>query len=230
MKTTLSFDLTPSISKLVFEKGLIKRRAELINLCMETCRELQNSIPDDEEKIEVDKIVVKRAKMSRIFFFSHKKYISITTPLSLVLQPDNKPIFKYNDSFLTSELWSWIIASYHSYKEDFTDLEDLGYYSELAKENGIADFEEIFDCFLNADYGYIRYDIDKDGYKLAKDNGNGHMHPEHHCDIHLDSSATFKSGLIDKITPKDFIQILNNEDERWYMCRHKDVPKALRLK
>jgi len=221
--------MSSSISKLVFKDNLIKDRSELIIICIEVCRALQETTPDDIVKYEFNKIIVHNSKMCRLFFFSEKKYISISCPLTIMTQPDGKPIFKYKDTFMTSNLWSWINTSYNSFKNNISDLEDLLFSNELAKEAGIDNFEEIFYGFVNADYGYLRYDVDKATFKKAKEKGFCHKHPEHHCDIHLDSKASFKAGLIGKITPEEFINILDNEEDRWYLCKHKDVPKAKSL-
>ena len=46
-----------------------------------------------------------------------------------------------------------------------------------------------------------------------------------HCDIPLSSESTFKIGLKGKITEKQFIEILDNEQMRWYMNSHDKVKK-----
>ncbi len=162
--------------------------------------------------------------MSRLFFFQEKKYVSITMPFEMTLKANNTPEFYYNNYTITSELWSKLIERVNFDGDEWMD-EDwfLNYPTSADPEFRL--FEDLYRYVSNSEYGYIRYDDDLAAFKMAKDNGREHHHPQHHCDIHLSNDSTFKIGLKRKLSEKQFIEILDNEQMRWYINTHNKVQK-----
>lgn len=210
------FELTPALQNLAFPTHRVKTHNELMEICIRTCRELHNSPPIPDIEISINTVALVVRKMIRLFFFSEKKYISIALPLT-VQYLENRILKFYNNLFyIDSEIWSWLIAMCVTPIEELCNQEDFIDFEYRCEEKGI-DINQLFKTFKEADYGYIRYDIDPDGAKKAKEKGRPYLHPHYHCDIHLSNNATFKTGYIHSISPSEFIELLDNESDRWYM-------------
>ena len=224
MKKVLGYDLTQQLKEFAFKENRLKERIDLIRICVKTCRELTLSPPKEIDVLHTSKLVLKRDKMSRLFFFSEKKYISIVMPFEMTLKSDNTPRFHHNGKLITSEMWSKLIERVNFDDDGWMDEDWLFSYS-LSTDSYFRDFENLYRFVCDTEYGYIRYDDDLTAYKTAKANNKGHHHPQHHCDIHLSNQSTFKIGLKGKLTEKQFIGILDNEQARWYMNTHNKVIK-----
>lgn len=224
MRKILGYDLNQQLKELAFADHMLKGRIELIRLCVKTCRELTLSTPKEIDVIHDSKLVVKRDKMSRLFYFSDKKYISIALPFDMSLKPDNTPQFHYKDVMINSEMWSKLIERVN-YDDDGWMDDDWFLSYPYSTDSSFREFENLYRFVCDAEYGYIRYDDDLKAYQNAKANNKEHHHPQHHCDIHLSSESTFKIGLKGKLTQNHFIDILDNEQKRWYMNQHDKVKK-----
>lgn len=197
---------------------------ELIRLCVKTCRELTMYTPQEVNTIKQSRLVLKRDKMSRIFYFSEKKYLSLSVPLGISLTNSNMPSFHYDGYTIDSEMWSKIIERSNFDNDEWMDDDwFLNYPTSI--DPAFRRFENLYRHLLGAEYGYVRYDYDLAGYREAVAKKKEHHHPLHHCDIHLASESTFKIGLKGKISELQFIEILDNEQMRWYMNRHDKVNK-----
>lgn len=224
MKATLGFDLPKQLHDLAFPQHLIKDRMELIRLCVKICRELTLYTPQEINTIEKSKLVLKRDKMSRIFYFSEKKYLSISVPLCMSLNENNTPWFHYDGYTIDSEMWSKIIERSNFDNDEWMDDEWCLAYP-TSSDPAFRRFEDLYRHLLSAEYGYVRYDHDLAGYRESLAKGKELHHPLHHCDIHLASESTFKIGLTGKISEHQFIEILDNEQMRWYINRPRKVKK-----
>lgn len=221
---TIVFDLTTSLSNIAFPTHRVKTCDELMEICIRTCRELYSSNPLPDINIELNTVALVIRKMTRLFFFSENKYISIAVPITILCKDNNSPQFYYNSTQIDSEIWSWLIAMCVTPIDDLCNQEDFVEFECRCEEKGI-DIKQIFKAFKDADYGYLRYDIDLDGARNAKEKGRPHLHPQYHCDIHLSNYATFKTGFINSISPSDFIKFLDNESDRWYIMPVKKLHK-----
>ncbi len=224
MKATLGFNLPKQLHDLAFPEHRIKNRMELIRLCVKTCRELTLFTPQEVDIIKSSKLILKRDKMSRLFYFSDKKYLSISVPLGMSLNVNNTPRFYYDGHPIDSEMWSKIIERSNFDNDEWMDDEWFLNYP-TSEDPTFRRFEDLYRHLLSVEYGYIRYDNDLTGYREAKAQGKEHHHPLHHCDIHLANESTFKIGLKGKISELQFIEILDNEQMRWYMNHHNKVNK-----
>lgn len=138
-------------------------------------------------------------KMSRIFFYTDRKYFSVAFPFSVVVKGnevhsivsksgravDNKAI-----SDVISVLNDWDSTGSHS-------LIDF-YVGAGANENALFLLEEIF----QSEPSYIRYDFDDV-------NEDGNIHPLNHLDINYSQYGTFKLGLENVIDEDCFEDIQN---------------------
>lgn len=218
------FNLTTSLSNIAFPTHRVKTCKELMEICIRTCRELHSSNPLPDINIEFNTVVLVIRKMTRLFFFSENRYISIAVPITILNNENKNPQFYHNSSQIDSEMWSWLIAMCITPLDDLCNQEDFVEFEYRCEERGI-DIKQIFKTFKDADYGYLRYDIDPEGARKAKENGHPHLHPLYHCDIHLSNCATFKTGFINSISPSDFIDFIDNESDRWYVTPVKKLHK-----
>lgn len=208
----LAFELNKIIYDFVFPNNRVKTRRDLIRICLETCRNIMAESPLPDATPQKDRIILKVEKMSRFFYFTEDKYISICIPI-VVHVMDNKPLFIYNDKEIDSELLSWLISCQLRSEEDLLSDEDYQLFLWRCEENNF-DFFSLFKLFMEAEYGYIRYEIDAKRFNSARNKGKPHSHPLCHYDIHLSNHATFKLGCIKNISPTLFIDMLDNTKDR----------------
>ncbi len=158
--------MNEDIKEIAFPSHLLKGRHELIEVCLTTCRYLNSIKPIPDEKPSMENIAIVVNKMSRIFYFTDKKYFSIALPIQIEVDDDCNVIFKYADTPLTSEHWAWLLALHQNGKytmESDTNFVDFLIDCEVDK----FDFYSLYETFLEADYGYIRYDVDVYAYNVA---------------------------------------------------------------
>jgi hypothetical protein len=148
------------------------------------------------------KIILIVNKASRLFFFTDKKYYTITFPFSIIEKDDNL-IFssKYIDeldSKLTSDIINLLKCNNNEFMECGYDfIEPILEYSDSNKYIWTLIHELIF-----GEDGYLRYDYDEE-------HQNGKAHPLNHYDIFYSSTSTFKIGLNNIITHNDLIDLVN---------------------
>ena len=167
MKATLGFNLPKQLHDLAFPEHRIKNRMELIRLCVKTCRELTLFTPQEVDIIKSSKLILKRDKMSRLFYFSDKKYLSISVPLGMSLNVNNTPRFYYDGHPIDSEMWSKIIERSNFDNDEWMDDEWFLNYP-TSEDPTFRRFEDLYRHLLSVEYGYIRYDNDLTGYREAK--------------------------------------------------------------
>lgn len=207
--------MNEDIKEIAFPSRLLKGRHELIEICLRTCRYLNSIQPISVKKPSIDCIALIVNKMSRIFYFTDKKYFSIALPIHIEVDDNSNLIFKFADRHISPEHWTWLLALHVNGKEIMEN--DINYLDFLIDcEDGNFDFYSLYETFWEADYGYIRYDVDVKAYNESVKNGKPHHHPLHHFDIHLPQYSTFKTGLTQSLTPVEFINYLDNGEDRWY--------------
>lgn len=104
---TIVFELTTSLTNIVFPPHRVKTCDELMEICIRTCRELYSSNPLPDINIRLNTVVIVIRKMSRLFFFSENRYISIAIPITVQHNEDKVPQFYYNTIHIDSEIWSY---------------------------------------------------------------------------------------------------------------------------
>lgn len=217
--------MNQDIEDIAFPTHLLKGRSEIIEICLNTCRYVNSIKPIAAVKPQIGQITLVVNHMSRIFYFAEKKYYSIALPIQIEVDQNNDFIFKHTDTNITSEYWTWLIALHKNGKEVLeNDIDFLQFMLDCDSNN--FDFYSLYELFNNADYGYIRYDVDPNAYNEAVRKGKPHKHPLHHFDIHLSNYSTFKTGLIDSISPADFTEYLDNGKDRWYSTESKNLKRS----
>lgn len=221
--------MNEDIKGIAFPSHLLKGRHELIEICLRTCRYLNSIRPIPMKRPSIDHIALIVNKMSRIFYFSDKKYFSIALPIQIEIDNNSNLIFKFADKHISPEHLAWLVALHVNGKEIMEN--DLNYFEFLMDcEDSKFDFYSFYETFWEADYGYIRYDVDAQAYNEAVKKGKPHHHPLYHFDIHLPQYSTFKTGLTKSLTPVEFINYLDNEEERWYSVPSTSIKKVPNLK
>lgn len=214
------FNLSTVIYDKIFPKYRIKTKAHIIEILMEATRFilLQND-PDFivEDDDAVGKMILYIDKMSRIFFFTDKKYYSIVFPFHLVNEGDKYKLIFKSDIEVTSQLISKVISIIHC--DEFKEQCGLDFITPICDFDDECD--ENFWVFLRElllmEDGYIRYDFDKENYDKAVKKGEEHKHPLNHYDIFYSSNAAFKIGLTNTITKDAFLNLLDANSECEYL-------------
>ena len=188
----------------------IDSKKQIIELIMETIRYiLSYQKPPKENENVAGTMILYVDKMSRIFFFTKKKYFSIVLPF-LAQEENSELTFSYNGVKIDHDIISKII--YIVKNNDFMS-EDIYTFLEIF-ENDLNYWDILRDLMLIED-GYIRYDIDEEHFNIEKPK----QHPLHHCDIFYSNGNTCKFGL-DKplIEPNNFIDLLNVRTDCYFMA------------
>lgn len=221
MKTFI-FDLSASLNELVFPVHRIKERKQLIELVIKCCRELTVATPLDTDNIILGNVAIVINKMSRMFFFKPGKYVSMALPISVVVNDTGNLSFQYQGNPIDSQMWSLLVTMLNTPREIVQGYEEYADYCCQADLNERI-LLDIFESFQQADYGYLRYEYDISGYTAAQNAGHPHRHPLYHYDIHLSNQATFKTGILSALKPKQFIEFVDNENDRWYVVPAEKV-------
>lgn len=206
-----SFNLSQVIYDKVFPHYRVKRKVHIIEILMEAIRFIL--LQNDPDFIVSDNVtgnmVLYIDKMSRLFFFSEYKYYSIVFPFYL-LEEENKYkiIFKSNIE-VTSRLISKVISIIKC--DEFKEQCSLDFVAPIcdAEDDCDENFWEFLRELLLMEDGYIRYDVDQDGYDKARERGEEARHPLNHYDMFYSSNGTFKIGLNGELTHDDFLDLLN---------------------
>lgn len=206
------FNLSKVINSKVFPHYRIKTKAHIIEILMEATRFilLQND-PDFivEEDNAVGKMVLCIDKMSRLFLFVDDKYYSIVFPFHFIEKDDEYKIIFKSKTEVTSQLISKVISIIKC--DEFKEQCSLDFVAPIcdAEDDCDENFWEFLRELLLMEDGYIRYDFDQVEYDKARENGEEEKHPLNHYDLFYSSSATFKIGLVNRLTKESFIDLVN---------------------
>lgn len=206
------FNLSKVIYDRVFPHYRIKTKAHIIEILMEAVRFilLQN---DSDFIVNNDdatgKMILYIDKMSRLFFFTDKKYYSIVFPFHFLEEGNKyKIIFKSNIE-VTSQLISKVISIIKC--DEFKEQCSLDFVTPIcdAEDDCDENFWEFLRELLLMEDGYIRYDFDQEEYNKARERGEEDRHPLNHYDLFYSTNTTFKLGLKERLTQDGFLDLLN---------------------
>ena len=188
----------------------IDTKKQLIELIMQTIRYILSYKKLSDKNID-GKITIYVDKMSRIFFFTEKKYFSVVLPF-LVQEENSKLKFSYNGVEIDHSVINKIIriVNNNNFMSEnvYTFLEVC--FEEF--ENDTNSWAILRDLMLMED-GYIRYDIDEENVNIEKPR----QHPLHHCDIFYSNGNTCKFGLDESLFEPNFIDLLNIRTNCYFM-------------
>ncbi len=197
--------------KLLFSP--IRRKTDVIKLLMESIKIMLVNNEMEEDLIK-GKMLLHVSKMSRLFYFSDRKYFSINFPF-FINKEDNCFLFysktvKDIDSRITSDVLG-ILSPERNLTASNSVYDLLEFTSEI---EGDEVYRDIFWSFLKElllfEDGYIRYDHDEE-------RNNGLNHPLNHLDIFYSSGSTFKIGLTSRI-PEDFLlKLLDSQSDCFFL-------------
>lgn len=222
-----SFNLSKVIYEKVFPHYRVKTKAHIIEILMEITRFilLQNDpefiVDNNDSK---GKVVLYIDNMSRLFFFSSDKYYSIVFPFYFLKESDKYKIVFQSNIEVTSQLISKVISIIKC--DNFKAQCSLDFVEPICDLENDCDenFWEFLRELLLMEDGYIRYDIDKENYDKAVQNGEEHKHPLNHYDIFYSNNATFKVGLLNRVDNYSFIDLLDVNSE----CKYLTKPNSKR--
>ncbi len=185
--------------------GAIRGKKDIIVLLLVTLQNIlvKPLLTKDEVKL---KIVIN--KMSRIFYHTPDKIISIVMPFPVKKEGNEIKIYDKVDKSL--EINSMILNNLLYIITSFDNLGDCDLSETIDsffEEEGIGASERsylkrlVYELILT-EYGYLRYEDDIE-------HENGDRHPRYHLDINATTDATFKVGLNEKMDLTSFIDILD---------------------
>lgn len=208
------FNLNQYTCDLFFPQHLIKTKLEILKILMEATRHIlvESTIDINTEETSLGKVILVIDKMSRLFFCRKNKSYSIVFPF-MVNSDNSKLKFSFQKNGIELEVDHELISkfmtviqndSFHSNSSlDFAD--DIDFLETNYNKN----FWVFIRSLLLMEDGYIRYDVDPDGFKNAKEKGKEHTHPLHHLDVYYTSNVTFKLGLEKEIDEDELVDCIN---------------------
>lgn len=208
----VEFELFIDIERLAFPMERIKTRMELLTLLLETLRFSLIAKPIGDVH-RSNKFLFYVADMQRLFFYKENKYISISLPFTLY-QSDASISFAYDGIVIDTELISNILRIINDPDFVSDSIMDMAIVVDDVKKPNIW---KIIKHLMTYEIGYVRYDNDIIRYNEAKKEGFPFRHPRYHLDICLAQSTTFKVGLEHELATDEFIQILDNKENRWFL-------------
>jgi hypothetical protein len=191
----------------------MRNRFDIVILLLESIRIIINSINISESKSR-GKMVFYIDKMSRLFFFSEKKYFSVNFPFFVDNNQDGNIVYDKNDKHIDSEIVSKIMELFlgknilcsNSLTNFFDLLEDI--YEEKDIWNIIVEL-------LTFEEGYIRFD---------NDNAHiGEFHPQYHVDVCYRESNKIKLGLRNTIAESDFFDLLDSRSSCYFLNKKPKI-------
>lgn len=149
---------------------------------------------------------------NRLFFFQKEKFFSIILPFSY-REDNGERIFFYNsveiDPTFSSALLSLLKYASGNVIAGLEDFEgEIDAVNEGLVNPGLLNL--IYRSLLSEEFGYLRYDFDEK-------NENGKLHPLNHLDINYSNSATYKLGLENAPSEDEFVDMLDEKTDCWYL-------------
>ena len=180
---------------------------------------VENSDENLKEQNSYFKVVID--KMSRIFYFSDKKYYSIYFPFTYIIDNGKNVISFKNQIEINSQIISNIIEILNDTRfESFYSLDFIEPINELESYYEDKLWFLIRELIMLED-GYVRFDNDIDNFNKAKQEGKEHTHPENHLDIFYSNGNIFKIGLERIIKTLEFEDYFNVATDCKYLKNYR---------
>ncbi len=154
--------------------------------------------------------IIRVDKMSRIFVFEEKRYYSCNFPFAIHVDDDTMKIVFDNEFEIDTQILSYITSSTNNNNLSSIDKISEELYERVFDENNDEDIINLYynrcirviSKLLSFEIGYLRCDYDD----ITPDE---EVHPLNHIDVNFTTSATYKLGLSDKITPEKLIDLID---------------------
>lgn len=191
----------------------IRSKKDIILLLLESIKNLMlyrdnivefsdvDIITDDDEM----RIVIYIDKMKRIFYCTKNKVQSLSFPFNV--NKDNDIKFYYKNIEIDFKLISTLIRIFSTDNMDnsLTLIDSL--LNDYEYSNSTKEYQNLLEELLLSlsifEDGYLRFDFDD------IENEDKTYHPIHHIDFYYSNSNTFKLGIMDKISLKKSIEIID---------------------
>ena len=204
------FEMMGNLYHLAFPNELLKKRRDLLIILLEACRfMMQNQSVDHADNL----LMLVINDMNRLFFCTEKKMYSISFPFNTECYPTIH--FNYQgidiDSSMISNLCSFLNSSVFEASSSYDFATPILEQEENSSSN---DFWIVLKHLLTYEIGYVRYDDDIEGFRVACNAGTPKRHPRFHYDVNISQQAAFKIGLDKQLTPDKFVDFLDDTKER----------------
>lgn len=207
----VKYSIQENLYKIAFPSHRIKDRTELILIILETIRYVLISEPINDDNRNMPYLTLYVKDMRRIIFFDYKKYYSIACPFNIYVD-DQKPIFCYDDTSIDAKIISDLVKIFNSENYYATSWDD--FILSIVDDMDLTSLWPIVRHLMTYDIGYVRYDDDAEGFRRAH---NPKSHPKYHIDTNISNESTFKKGLCVSMKDKEFIHLLDNDQDRWVL-------------
>lgn len=214
---TYNYKINSSNIVLFFPRQRIKTKKQILKILLETTRMMLVENSDDTVRSNDSFFKVVIDKMSRVFYFTEKKYYSIFFPFTYIID-NGKGIITYKNEI---EINSMIISNVLEILNDsrFESNYCLDFIEPISEIE--SHFEDklwyLIKELLILEDGYVRFDNDLENYIKAKKAQKEHTHPENHLDIFYLSGNTFKIGLESILKTSEFEDYFNTNTDCKYL-------------
>lgn len=180
----------------------VRNRLDSLRLLVNAVKMMLVYHPPDPGRV-AGEMVLAVSKMSRLFFLSKDKIVSIAFPISVEPSDAGSLTFRTPhcpevDNRVTSQLSALLVSD-----DLFTCGHVLDFAGLIDEESGeYKDVWPLVRHLLSAEDGYLRYDHDPT-------NQDGQRHPLHHLDVFYSPPATFKLGLATAVTEQELRDALD---------------------
>ena len=218
---TYNYKISQATTVIFFPSQRIKTKKHILKILLETVRVMlvENSDENLKEQNSYFKVVID--KMSRIFYFSDKKYYSIYFPFTYIIDNGKNVISFKNQIEINSQIISNIIEILNDTRfESFYSLDFIEPINELESYYEDKLWFLIRELIMLED-GYVRFDNDIDNFNKAKQEGKEHTHPENHLDIFYSNGNIFKIGLERIIKTLEFEDYFNVATDCKYLKNYR---------
>ena len=218
---TYNYKISQATTVIFFPSQRIKTKKQILKILLETVRVMlvENSDENLKEQNSYFKVVID--KMSRIFYFSDKKYYSIYFPFTYIIDNGKNVISFKNQIEINSQIISNIIEILNDTRfESFYSLDFIEPINELESYYEDKLWFLIRELIMLED-GYVRFDNDIDNFNKAKQEGKEHTHPENHFDIFYSNGNIFKIGLERIIKTLEFEDYFNVATDCKYLKNYR---------
>lgn len=212
MGKEISYKMSKSIYEMASKPIRTKREAVLLLLSTMRMFDVNDFLSDDQTA----SVAISIGKMNRIFYVLENKIFSMQFPFCVELQ-EERVVRIYDrksgldiDAMLVSVLIR-IFAGNHEDNLSLDNFFDEILYGGMNLENvSIEQLWELIQFIATFDLGYLRYDYDEE-------HENGLLHPTCHLDIFLETAATYKVGLEEKLDLRVFKDILDVTTDCYFL-------------
>lgn len=218
---TYNYKISQATTVIFFPSQRIKTKKQILKILLETVRVMlvENSDENLKEQNSYFKVVID--KMSRIFYFSDKKYYSIYFPFTYIIDNGKNVISFKNQIEINSQIISNIIEILNDTRfESIYSLDFIEPINELESYYEDKLWFLIRELIMLED-GYVRFDNDIDNFNKAKQEGKEHTHPENHLDIFYSNGNIFKIGLERIIKTLEFEDYFNVATDCKYLKNYR---------